>query len=424
MLTVVISMYYFTFEFKALPGANTKLILAAVGLVILGYNISKNQMGAIHRDFLSLTLWASVFSLVCFASLAYNSVWDTAYATYFMTMWVWMGGAYAVITFIKALHGDVTVERIIYYLLAVCVMQCVIAQLISYWPEFANLVNTYIEQDERIARSDRLYGIGAALDTAGTRFAAVLVMTAALLVIRPFKTSKQLLLITVYFIIVVLGCMIGRTTTVGVALSIALYGTWIFFKRGAEKGYLYDILYKVFIVLLIVVPICVVMYNTDSIARHNIRFAFEGFFSLAEKGRWEVGSNELLEDMFIWPDNLKTWVIGDGYFNNPLNTDPYYTGKITKGLFYMRTDIGYCRFLLYCGLMGLLAFSAFLIKAGYICIQKHPRYTFMILFLLALNFVVWAKVSTDIFLVFALLLLADKEDERDTEEELRQTSNL
>ena len=64
------------------------------------------------------------------------------------------------------------------------------------------------------------------------------------------------------------------------------------------------------------------------LVRKNFRFGFEGFVSLIEKGRWEVDSNETLKSMFVWPDNPKTWTIGDGYFSNPVNTDFYYTGSI------------------------------------------------------------------------------------------------
>ena len=69
------------------------------------------------------------------------------------------------------------------------------------------------------------------------------------------------------------------------------------------------------------------------------RFAFEGFFSLAEKGEWEVASNEMLKNMIVYPDEFKTWMIGDGYFLNQ-RYDPNYIGDATEGGFYMGTDIG------------------------------------------------------------------------------------
>lgn len=70
----------------------------------------------------------------------------------------------------------------------------------------------------------------------------------------------------------------------------------------------------------------------------------------------------------------------------------------------MGTDIGYLRFIFYFGLIGLLAFSHFFIIVAKECIELLPKYKIMVLFILLLGFVIWMKVSTDVFAIFALLL--------------------
>ena len=113
--------------------------------------------------------------------------------------------------------------------------------------------------------------------------------------------------------------------------------------------------------------------------------------------------------MYILPDNLKTWLIGDGYIENPTTIDPYYTGEVIKG-FYMGTDVGYLRFIFYFGIFGLLTFIAFFIAITKDCMKKfHTQSTLFLLFL-AVNLIGWFKVSTDIFLVFAPFLLISKEE--------------
>lgn len=79
----------------------------------------------------------------------------------------------------------------------------------------------------------------------------------------------------------------------------------------------------------------------------------------------------------------------------------------------MGSDVGYVRFIFYFGLTGLIAFSLFMIKAGLICFKRFRDYRYMFLMFVALNFIIWLKVSTDIFLVFApflCLINADKEE--------------
>jgi hypothetical protein len=134
-----------------------------------------------------------------------------------------------------------------------------------------------------------------------------------------------------------------------------------------------------------------------------MRFGFEGFFNYFEKGKFDYTSNETLKNMYILPDNPKTWIIGDAYFNNPKMIDPYYTGEVTEG-YYKNTDIGYLRFIFYFGVIGLLMFSFYFIEVGKTCMQRHPEWKVMFLLLLLLHFAVWAKVSTDLFLAFAPFL--------------------
>lgn len=112
--------------------------------------------------------------------------------------------------------------------------------------------------------------------------------------------------------------------------------------------------------------------------------------------------------MWIWPDNAKTWLIGDGYAANPCDSslpsyDPYYIGPTYHG-FYMGTDIGYCRFVFFFGLIGLTCIIGLITEAALICINRFPHWKLMFWMILVLNFIEWMKVSTDLFMVFAIFL--------------------
>ena len=72
-------------------------------------------------------------------------------------------------------------------------------------------------------------------------------------------------------------------------------------------------------------------------------------------------------------------------------------------LFRSGTDIGYLRFIFYFGLIGLISFSFFFIEVAKECARMLPEYKLMLLFILLLGFIIWLKVSTDVFVVFALL---------------------
>ena len=164
----------------------------------------------------------------------------------------------------------------------------------------------------------------------------------------------------------------------------------------------------------VIVVLCTLFYRINDDFKINIRFAFEGFFSLWNEGVWFVTSNENLKKMYIFPDNFKTWVIGDGYIENPRVTDPYYTGKVYSG-YYMGTDVGYLRFIFYFGLLGLITFIYFFVALIKKCIKKFSGFYLMFVLLLFVNLIGWLKVATDIFVILAPFLLINSEENEERE---------
>lgn len=413
---VAVSCFFFPFEFTFLPGVNTKMAMAGVGLVLYAIDLARGRAPQINKDGFVIAVIAVLVSLCGYWSIVWNNTNDFTYATYFVSMFVWLGGAYTAVKIVRWFHGCVSVELVSNYLIGVCVAQCILALMIDSYPSFEAIVNRFIVgfdfvSTELLSDVGRLYGIGAGLDVAGTRFASVLVIIAVL--IQQLQSNRHrgflwLYLVTFIFISVV-GNMMARTTTVGVVVAIAYWVTASgIFKLSLNKSNLR--VWKSFLALLgISIPIIVYICSVDKQFYAYIRFAFEGFFSIAETGQWETNSNNILLNMIVFPDNFKTWLIGDGYINNPGWSDPYYVGPIYGG-YYKGTDIGYLRFIFYFGLIGLSTFIFYFFKVARTCAKRFPRYATMFMLVLAINMTVWLKVSTDIFLVFAIFLCISKED--------------
>ncbi len=414
VLSVVItSFFYFPFEFVFSPGINTKMVLGGVGLVLLGFNLAKSRNSLVDVDFILVSIIAIIISIISLITMTYNGTPDNSFLWYFISMWVWMGGAYAVIQWLKWSHQYISVELVCNYLMLVCVCQCILALSMNLYSPLKESVDNFLGGNSFMGRVDgRLYGIGCALDVAGLRFSAVLVMIAYLCShgARNLSTKRILMYLISFLIIVVLGNMISRTTIVGTVIAL-IY--WIFFSEGirvlthkVNNRFWYSLIG----VLIVSISIVVYYYHTNPTIHNNIRFAFEGFFSLAETGKWQTASNDiLLNHMIVFPDNLETWIIGDGYAANP-SFDPYYMGLQYHG-FYKGTDIGYLRYIFYFGLSGLVAFMFLFIKIANICANKFPTYKLMFYFMLIINFIGWGKVTSDILPAFALFLCISVKDE-------------
>lgn len=411
---VAVSFFFFPFEFTFLPGVNTKMAMAGVGLVLYVLDLAKGRAPQIMKDGFVIAVLAALVSLCGLISVILNGTNDYTYATYIVSMYVWLGGAYTAIKVVRLVHGYVSVELVCNYLIGVCVGQCIIALMIDWIPAVKIFVDRYVVgfdfvDLEMFSSAKRLYGIGAGLDVAGSRFAAILVMIAMMAQnLSKTRYEKYIWLYLIAFILIsVVGNMIARTTTVGILVAVA-YWIYSLVKNGESRGKLR--LWKYLILILVIfIPVITYLYSVDYNFQNNIRFAFEGFFSMAEKGYWETNSNNILKNMIVFPDNFKTWVIGDGYIENPTGRDPYYVGPAYGG-YYMGTDIGYLRFIFYFGMIGLSMFILYFYKVAKACMTRFPKYTTMFGLVLAINMIVWLKVSTDIFLVFAIFLCISKEE--------------
>lgn len=410
-ITVVItSLYFFPFQFMhILPGFNTKLILACIGVFAILIDLSIKGKAIFDRNLFTLIVFAIIVSACGLASVIINNTHDYSYAGYVFSMLVWFSGAYVVVKFIKMTHGHADVRLIANYLLAVCVLQCIAAIMNDNIPAFKNFIDLHVSQGQDfindLAGTKRKYGIGANLDTAGVRFSAVLCIIPAVIANMQENLKRKWLIIYVFAVLflIVEGNIISRTTTVGVIFALAYVA--FKFRSFSTGSQIYDARLLLTILTIIVVGVSwvVYMFNTNETFENDIRFGFEGFFSLFEDGEWTVSSNDRLQSMYVFPETLKTWLIGDGYFSNPINTDPYFIGKLTGG-YYMGTDVGFLRFIFYFGLLGLIAFAMFFVKCGQICAKDYPSYRLMFYMLVLLNYVIWLKVATDIFLVFALFI--------------------
>lgn len=408
---VLTSFYLFPFEFSFAIGYNTKMIMAGVGLFLLPIQFAQKRELVINRDLYTVFYWALMVSVCGLIAVTYNGTRDFTYSTYIVSMLVWLSAANVLISFIRFVHGYVSISLVCKYMITVCVLQCISALIIDNYEPFKHIVNLYVANfsssvstSNSLDTAGRLYGIGAALDVAGSRFSAILVILSYLL-LNKINSKKGIILYLLCFIfIVIVGCSIGRTTMIGAVLAI-IY--WVYALRHNSD---INIQYKRFLligvtVLIVTIPIIVFLYNNTAF-NSNMRFAFEGFFNYSETGTWRTSSTDILKTMYRFPENIKTWFIGDGYFADPGMFDPYFIGK-SYSAFYMGIDVGYLRFIYYFGLLGLIAFIVYFIKVLCLCVNRFPDYKILFLLIVSINFIIWFKVSTDIFLIFALFLCID-----------------
>ena len=154
----------------------------------------------------------------------------------------------------------------------------------------------------------------------------------------------------------------GRTGLIGVAISLWIL-VYAFKKISTLKKTVVFVL-KIFLILIIGVVSLIIInpgYIVTLFNEYIISFAFEMFINHAETGQFETESSNILMAMYF-PVSLSTFFIGDGYYMDPVT-----------GRFYMGTDAGYMRHLLFYGIFPSLMLYFFYLS-GFLGMAKKVRH--------------------------------------------------
>lgn len=402
---ILTSLCMFPISLRIFP-VNSKLIMAVIGALILGYNAYKYK-ASVTKTFFGLTIWACILSLVCLFSVVYNNSVDYSYVPYVVTMWVWLSAGYLICYALKQMYGYADIELVSKMIIYTCVFQCISALIIDSVPAIRNFIITHWSFADYAIHVGRMFGFGACFDPAGIRFACALVLLANMILKSNIARKPTYGYWISFGVIVIVGCIISRTTLVGVGMFFLYFILYIFTHNDLNwKQEVYNFL----LITIVACIVCIYYYQINPTFEKNIRFAFELFFNYFEQGRFGTHSTDILFLMYDYtPESLKTWIIGDGYLLSPTNIDPYYVGDAPDTEYYMGTDVGYYRLIFYFGIIGLFAFICFLLYAMKEGVRRYSTNRMVFIFIFMINMVCWFKVGTDVFTLYGILLNADDE---------------
>ena len=412
---LIMSFYFHPVFFTAYPVYNTKVMLAVFGGGMLVFNTIRTKDYALSKGLLYALMIAGLFALVNYISLIINDSDDYSYTSYPASALVWIVGAYGAITFIRWTHKKVTIELVVRYLAGGAAFHSILSQLIDRNESVKNFITSIFFVSSDMEEMRRLYSFGVGLDPSGVRFAVILIMIAGVLTLSRV-VKKSIGLMVFYFlcfvIISVLGNIISRTTTVGMGLGLFVFAISTGLYKFVIKVSRIKIMRVFGIMLAIGIPIVVYYYNVNPSFQDQIEYGFEGFFSLFESGEFQTSSTDELSTMWVWPQDTQTWLIGSGLFLSKSSDFTYFS------------DIGYCRFIFYSGLIGFTVFGLYFVYNAIHFATRYPRYRYIFFLMIVVTFVVWSKVTTDIFQLYALFYAFTDEEELyaslDEEEDTKQ----
>jgi len=334
-------------------------ILQLLGFTLLVFNQrdTVKLISSIYtRRFLLLT-----FVLLCLAFIVQLQVIGT-YDTYFIirvvNVFFEFFSAYFVFSIGRWAYKNLSIGTVLYYIVLAAVLQAVIGIIFYinpvYYVSYYSLLNAEIAhkefEDTMALLNVRFVGIGSSFFSGTIKYGVAFFS----LLILPFVhqnrlTSNKLFYWAAFLIIVFGGMMTGRSFFIAMILG------GIMVTAARSQSVLLFVMNNVKIVLLCVFLIPLVYFLSTAILdmskfERAFNFAFELFINASEgKGFQSSSTNKQLE-MYVFPDETRTWLIGDAKMQN------------SDGGYYMFTDIGYLRLIYYFGLPATVFFVYLMIR--------------------------------------------------------------
>jgi hypothetical protein len=279
------------------------------------------------------------------------------FKSYLSFLLFYLPGGFAIIHVFKKYFSIVEIFKVI---IVVTVIQSLIILSMLFNSEFKETLFSLMRDGSIRAEKNLSSGgfrfLGFAYGTTWDLSIVQSIGTMCLLLL--FKINKASVNIknTLFLLLISISIFLtGRTGFFGLAFGLLL----LIIPLNKSEMPLAKIFKLSFKILVIVLPFFFLLLSLiptdvlDTINKNVLPWAFEMFQS-DTGAQFETASSNELKEMYFTP-SLKTFLIGDGHYINPYDNDRYY----------MDTDAGYMRHILFYGLFGCILMGAVYITTFY-----------------------------------------------------------
>lgn len=341
---IALFLYFFPIELNAFPIPLNR-ICQVLGLIVMIFRFKWKISPEIFKVFLvSLSILVVGLLLVCEINVSEDLSFILIRGPYLM---LYIFHSYLIVwAFYKSVQGKgsflLLLKPCVYVSLIYALISVVFflnTDLLSWYKDLVVLGDSISERVDENSLF-RLFGASPNMSYANASVHMGLCMWMVILLYKervfPF-CKKNILGIFVAFFSVV-GVLFGRTYFIILAMTIIyIYILNDFSFRSSLKD-----------LMCVFVPIFVIgfifMFYLISTNEKALNWVFELFINYFSKGSLSSESTDSLYKMFVLPDNLRTWLIGDGMAFDSM------------GSFYMNSDVGYIRSVFYWGIIGSIVY--------------------------------------------------------------------
>jgi len=382
LLLILLFFYVYPIEFVFLP-FHTRNMIALLGFFWIYKYILDKKFVINKWVFYGMIISISIVLLSCLTMII-NMTSDWFFVRQVIVNILTFCSVFCIIKTFKSAYRNISFYHIANWFVIVVLIQMFITLFMFMDSSFRDLLTDIQRVDLLIA--DRLgviidggirfVGFGSFFFGAGVTNGFSLILI-SLLFKKKTGIFSSLFYIFCFIVIMSVGSIMSRTTLVGGAIALV-----VLLCPPKNIQSLYDIVInkkKLMTTLgsLIAVVMALVILIPEEMRldfTYSIEYGFEMFVNFVDGyGFMTDSTNELLAS-FVFPNRIRTYFIGDGYFAHP-----YAVNEIR---YYMDIDTGYLRLLFYFGLPGLFLFMLFQITPilyAKKCDPNNRRYFYSIL---------------------------------------------
>lgn len=360
---IVVFLYIFNFTIPIIKNSYVLSILISIIFIIGNRKISTNYITIFYKNKYTLYLFLYLFILILLSIFRLIPNSDTLQYSFLLprlVQLIYIG--LLPIPLIYLFIQNINLEKYLLIIINVFLLQSIIQIIAFIFPQVQMLISYFHPEifKELLANYEGIRGLALA----GNLFFSLssiygLVYIIYIYYITEYSKSFNFKNIVVFMILVIGGLFTGRTSIIGLTLSIFLYlliNKTLFYKiNNSIKILGYSFLILSIAILLLPNSISNIVFNK------LLPFAFEFIYSYQNSNKISTSSTNHLISMLSVPLDPIDYIFGRGAYMN------------SDGTYYMHTDSGYFRQILFWGIPGLTLTLAYQIHLIFYPVMKKTN---------------------------------------------------
>ncbi|MFV0186646.1 oligosaccharide repeat unit polymerase [Empedobacter falsenii] len=398
-LYIILFCYIYPIYLKFFP-IPTDRIIQIFGFGLILFDLPYRKLVFKIKNLYIFYLTSLIFLVLIF--LIQNWNYDEIDLYFFknhLDIFLYFFPAYLIVYLLYKIDKNKILPNLFDTLILISVFQSIVSLMFFFIPSlfefYTNLLSSNASQGllTRLGQIEkRLMGIGSAFFTGVIKYSIPFFLLILLPNLKTDLYKNKKLYILSFILVTVGGLMTGRTFFIAIFLGLLLY---ILFDLKNAFRLIYKVIPIIIILAFIVYGLMFSLGNEQKLER-AFNFVFELFINYKESGEITSNSSTGTLNMYKFPTNTKTWLVGDGKMLMP------------NGSYYMGSDVGYVRLIFYFGIVLTVLYFIYqifllvLIKSKTKNKEIRKFMLVMLLWLFILNF----KGLTNFNDYFILIFLA------------------